>query len=130
MSNNLAAFRSQAAQTRRNIASIDQQIENLRARKKVEQRALRVAERAEASMRDIMDSMPPQPDNVLVSIVELAVADYRSKTISASEAHNKITEAIRDAGSSTTRASLACGKSVAWLSQIMSNMASEANRLN
>ena len=128
MSNTISALRNQANQVRQNIANIDAQIANLKARKTAEQRGLRVVERAEKQMLEVMDSMPPQPENVLVVTVELAVSDYRARTLSATEALNTIYKATREARKTLTQTSILCGKSAQWLYGITNKMEQEARR--
>lgn len=128
MSNTISALRNQANQVRQNIANIDTQIASLKARKAAEQRGLRVVERAEMQMLEVMDSMPPQPENVLVSKIELAVADYRARTLTPSAALDAIYSAMREAKTTIAQASVLCGKSSQWLYGIVNKMTQESRR--
>ena len=128
MASPTAALRLQIRNEQNDIKSIDAQIKGLRERRTYKGRVVRSLEASVKRLDNLAESAPPQPENVMIATVELAISDWRGKVMSAKVAANTIRTALSEASVTTTQASVTMGKSVSWLHGILGQMDAQARR--
>ena len=128
MASPTAALRLQIRNEQNDIKSIDAQIKGLRERRTYKGRVVRSLEASVKRLDNLAESAPPQPENVMIATVELAISDWRGKVMSAKVAANTIRTALSEASVTTTQASVTMGKSVSWLYGILGQMDAQARR--